>query len=232
MKPWPVVSFLLAVGLVICWATRPSGPVSDPSRDTHLDSAAAVHRADSVALSLADTTLARLARDSSVERLADSAAALGKRLDELDRLAARRAREKAAALHRSDSLMAVVDSMTQPLAPGVLDTITVSPEELASDSALSCESRYRERLRQLDMLSDALERCRTQKDTLQSVLIGVRDQLGNSSHFLATSDSLLRWERDRPRPCRVNLLVASVGCGKAMGGTAVLTSIFWLVVRR
>ncbi len=216
---------LLAIGLAVCLLTRPTGPVSDPSRNAHIDSATAVHRADSAALASADTALARDARDSSVRVLTDSADALGKRLDSLDRLAARWRR---VARLRGDSLR---DVRREPGAevPDTLafDSATV---ELPADSSLSCESRYAGRLQQLALYGEALERCRIRGDTLRATLIGVRDSFKVSAHYLQASDSLLRWERDRPRPCRVSLGITSVGCGTAMTGTAVLTSLLWVIV--
>lgn len=218
---------LLALALLVCILTRPSGPVTDSGRDRHADSAKAVHRADSTALALADSTLARDARDSSVRTLADSADALGHRLDSLDRLATR---WKRVARLRGDSLVAV---RLEPGAgiPGDTLALSAATEELSADSSLSCEARYGGRLRQLGLLGRALEGCRARGDTLRAVLVRVRDSFELSAHYLVASDSLLRWERDRPRPCRINLVLAHVGCGATMGGIGVLGFVLGMVAR-
>jgi hypothetical protein len=219
--PWALCGLLA----VLCvWRPWAPGPVTDVGRDAHIDSSGTVQRMDSNALASTDSALARAARDSSVQRLNDSAVALGHRLDSLDRVAMRLRRANQA---RKDSLRALaqVDSMTG----NAFDLDTVSTAIAADTGDVSCESRYAGRLTQLTLMGEALDRCRIRGDTLRAVLIGVRDTLLFTRGYLQSSDSLLRWERDRPRPCQVDLWVKKVSCEAAMGGTAVVTSLLWLV---
>lgn len=234
MKLWPVVSFLLAVSLAVCIFLRPStGHVGDASRDQHIDSAPGIQRADSAALVHADTAIARSQRDSAViADLADSAKRMGRRLDELDRLAALRLRQKRAATAARDSAIAVVDSMVGSKLPDTLALDTATVELAEPDSSLSCESRYTGRLAQLSLLGDALERCRARGDTVRVALIGVRDTLKLTKGYLHVSDSLLKWERDRPRDCTQDLVVTEVACWKVDAGVGVVGIILGLFVRR
>lgn len=209
------------------------GPVVDPGRDAHIDSAGAVQAMGDTALEHADTTIVRSQADVKITAaLVDSLARMHRRNDSLDALVAARTRQRNAERRlrladstTTDSLLAVVDSMTQPRTGSVLDTITVSPQELAADAALSCETRYGYRLQELALSTQVIDRCRARTDTLLAALVGFRDTTARIRHFAAASDSLLRWERDRPRPCRISLLITSVSCGTAMIGTAAVSFV-------
>jgi hypothetical protein len=96
----------------------------------------------------------------------------------------------------------------------------------------TCLERYAERSAEAESLRVALGECdrKGAADSLRADTLAQAN--GRLMLALGESDSLRRVEIARPRPCRVNLLIAHPSCGSMIGGAFLSGGILGFVLRK